>query len=200
MVRRLLIALMLFPALHTHAQYNIKKVMEEGRRTLGMGYYLLSMELFERVVSLRPNNCEAWFLLGKSKYHLEDYDGAEQDCTRAIQLNPYIKDIYELRAMCRIRTEKFDSAEVDYTSAIELEPDNRIYRFNRAYCHYRGGRSAIALQELEYITGRWPDFSEAAVLLHEVRSGRQPQLRQYNWMESNRTMFTTGSEKWKLPK
>lgn len=172
--------------------------MEEGRHTLDMGYYLVSMEMFNRVASLKPNNYEAWFLMGKSKFHLEDYEGAEQDCTRAILLNPYIKDIYELRAMCRIRMEKFDSAAVDYTSAIELDKDNRDFWFNRAYCYYRGGQRDIALQQLDYIVGRWSDFSEARKLLRELKSGKQPSPKHDKWVESNRVLFTTGKDKWKL--
>ena len=98
MFRRLLTAILLVVALPVCAQYNIKKVMEEGRRTLDMGYYLVSMDLFNKVVALKPGNYEAWFLLGKSKFHLEDYEGAESDCGRAIALNPYITDIYLTRS------------------------------------------------------------------------------------------------------
>lgn len=200
MVRRLLIALMLFAAMPVSAQYNIKKMMEEGRRTLDMGYYLVSMELFNRVVSLKPKLYEAWFLMGKSKYHLEDYEGAEQDCTHAVDLNPYIVDIHELRAMCRIRMELFDSAAVDYTAAIELEPDRRDFWFNRAYCYYRGGHRDIALQQLDYIVSRWHGFAEALTLQREVQSGRQPSSRQNRWIEGSSTLFSTGKDKWTLKK
>lgn len=193
-----MIALMLFAAMSASAQYNIKKMMEEGRRTLDMGYYLVSMELFNRVVSLKPKLYEAWFLMGKSKYHLEDYDGAEQDCTRAIELNPYIADLHELRAICRIRMEQFDSAAVDYTAAIELEPGRRELWFNRAYCYYRGEHRGMALQQLDYIVSRWPGFTEALALLHEVQSGRTPSSRQNRWIEGNSMLFSTGKDKWTL--
>jgi len=189
---------MLFAAMPVSAQYNIKKMMEEGRRTLDMGYYLVSMELFSRVVSLKPKLYEAWFLMGKSKYHLEDYEGAEQDCTRAVDLNPYIVGIHELRAMCRIRMELFDSAAVDYTAAIELEPDRRDFWFNRAYCYYRGGHRDIALQQLDYIVSRWPGFAEALILQREVQSGRPPSFRHNRWIEGNSTLFSTGKDKWTL--
>lgn len=198
MFRRLLTAILLVVALPVCAQYNIKKVIEEGRRTLDMGYYLVSMDLFNKVVALKPGNYEAWFLLGKSKFHLEDYEGAESDCGRAIALNPYITDIYELRALCRIMEEKYDSAAVDYTSAIELEPDNREYWFNRAYCFYQTGHNDIARQQLDYITDKWKDFHEAQVLLREVKSGRKPTRKQDRWIESRRKRFTVGKDKWTL--
>lgn len=198
MLRRLLIGTLLLVVLPVSAQYNIKKVMEEGRRTLDVGYYLVSMQMFERVVALKPNNYEAWYLLGKSKYHLEDYEGAEQDCSRAIELNPYVTDLYELRALCRIHIERFDSAVVDYTSAIDLDPVNRDYWFNRAYCYYCGGQTDIALQQLEYITKRWKDFREAQTLMREVKSGRPATRKQDRWVESRRRIFTVGKDKWTL--
>lgn len=198
MVRRLLTAILLFATLPAFPQYNIKKVMEEGRSTLDMGYYLVAMELFNRVVSLKPNEYEAWFLMGKAKFHLDDFEGAEQDCTSAILLNPYIRDIYELRAMCRVRVEKYDSAIVDYTSAIDIDPNVRDTWFNRAYCYYRSGHRDISLEQLEYVIKRWPDFLEAKALKREVESGRMPSQVPDRWRESSRSMFTTGKDKWKL--
>ena len=107
--------------------------MEEGRRSLDVGYYVVSMQIFQRVVSLKPNMYEAWYLSGLSKYHLEDYEGAIADCSQAIRLNPYIHDIFDLRAMSRIKEADYDSAAVDFTRAIEMDKDNRDYWFNRAY-------------------------------------------------------------------
>ena len=143
------------------AQYNVKKMMEEGRRSLDAGYYLVAMQFFDRIVALKPELYEAWWLLGKAKYHLADYDGAEHDCSKAILLNPYIADIYDLRALVRIREEKYDSAAIDYTTAIEIQPDNPSYWFNRAVCYYRGGNRQLAITQLDYIIGRWRSFKEA---------------------------------------
>ena len=33
------------------AQYNIKKLMDEGRSSLDNGYYVVAMQIFQRVVS-----------------------------------------------------------------------------------------------------------------------------------------------------
>ena len=156
------------------AQYNIKKLMEEGRKTLDAGLYIASMQIFERVVSLKPQIHEAWYLMALSKYHLDDFEGATRDCTEAICLNPYMPEFYDLKAMAYIKTENYDSAAVNYTHAINLQPDNRDYWYNRAYCYYYAGQRQIALEQLQYIVDRWRKFKQAQALLRDIKSGRQP--------------------------
>ena len=110
MLRGVVVSLLCLLALPSAAQYNIKKMMEEGRRTLDQGYYVTSMQIFSRIVGLKPNHYEAWYLMALSKYRLEDYKGADDDCRRALNLQPYIADIYELYGMTNIRLERYDSA------------------------------------------------------------------------------------------
>ena len=155
------------------AQYNIKKLMEEGRQTLDQGYYVVALQIFQRVVGLRPDKNEAWYLSGVSKYHLEDYKGAEEDCSKAIDLNPFIVEYVELRAMSRLREEKYDSAIVDFTHALEMNPDNREYWFNRAYCYSKEHIYDIALQQLDYIEKRWPTFQDAKNLRQTILSTKR---------------------------
>lgn len=177
MLRGLALYLLVGLSLPVMAQYNMRKLMEEGRRTLDLGYYVASMEIFQRVVSLKPGEYEAWYLSGLSKYHLEDYSGAEADCTQAIVLNPYIADIYDLRAMSRMAIEKYDSAVVDYTAALDIDASNRNYWFNRAYCFYMCNNADVARAQLSYIVSRWTDFAEARELLWTLDAGRKPKRR-----------------------
>lgn len=163
----------------------MRKLMEEGRRTLDMGYYVQSMTIFQRIVGLKPNAYEAWYLSGLSKYHLDDFKGAVDDCNKAIDLNPYIADIYDLRAMSRMAIEQYDSAAVDYTSALDIDAGNRDYWFNRAYCFYMCNEPDIARQQLDYIFKRWGDFSEASELRRALDSGRKPNRKSIYRPSSN---------------
>lgn len=174
MLRGVVVSLLCLLALPSAAQYNIKKMMEEGRRTLDQGYYVTSMQIFSRIVGLKPNLYEAWYLMALSKYRLEDYKGADDDCRRALNLQPYIADIYELYGMTNIRLERYDSAVTAYTHAIDIMPDNRDYWFNRAYCLYQIGDSKTALQQLAYILKRWKSFDAAAQLRSDILAGRKP--------------------------
>lgn len=167
------IVLLVLMAVPSFAQYNIKKMMEEGRHSLDMGYYVVALQIFQRVLGLRPDKYDAWYLSGLSKYHLEDYKGAEDDCSHAIALNPFVVDIIETRAMARLREEKYDSAVVDFTHAIEINPDNSDYWFNRAYCYAQMHVFDIALQQLDYIQHRWPKLAEARNLRQTILATQQ---------------------------
>ncbi len=110
--------------------------MEEGRSSLNNGYYIISLDIFRRIVALKPNLYEAWYLMALSKYHLEDYKGAYEDCQKALELQPYIADIYDLYGLICIHEEKYDNAVDAYTKAIKINSDNQELWFNRAYCLY----------------------------------------------------------------
>ena len=196
----LVIAMLQVPSVHVDAQYNIKKMMEEGRRNLDLGYYVVSMELFRRIVALKPNLYEPWFLMGKSKFHLEDYEGAIENCTTAISLNPFVPEVADLRGLSNIRIEQYENAANDYSLAIELRPDNREYWFNRAYCYYQLGKDSIALAQLNYIISRWHDFTQAKAMRREILSGRKPVMPSPKWRDKSEGIYGVGIDKWKLHK
>ena len=80
--------LWLAAALPLSAQYNVKRLMEEGRRQLDMGYYVVAMQVFERIAAMKPHQYEAWYLSALCKYRLEDFKGAAEDGSRALALLP----------------------------------------------------------------------------------------------------------------
>ena len=190
MLRGFVVSLLCLLALPSAAQYNVKKMMEEGRRTLDQGYYVTSMQIFSRIVALKPNLYEAWYLMALSKYHLEDYKGAGDDCRSALTLQPYIADIYELYGMSCIRVERYDSAIVAFTHALDITPDNRDYWFNRAYCFYQIGDYKTALEQVDYILRRWPVFEAASQLRADIVAGRRPKQQ---------PMRVKGPQFYKLP-
>lgn len=174
MFRSLVISIFILFASPSSAQYNIKRLMEEGRSSLNNGYYIISLDIFRRIVALKPNLYEAWYLMALSKYHLEDYKGAYEDCQKALELQPYIADIYDLYGLICIHEEKYDNAVNAYTKAIKINSDNQELWFNRAYCLYMKGSLREASLQLSSILKRWPDLSVAQTLLNDIKSGRKP--------------------------
>ena len=122
-----------FP-LTTHAQYNIDRVLNAGRGALYYEDYVLSMQYFNQVINAKPYLYEPWFYRAVAKYYLDDFQGAEMDCSEAINLNPYISGIYDLRGVCRIRMKKYREAAADYDMAILHDPTSQALWFNRALC------------------------------------------------------------------
>lgn len=166
--------LWLAAALPLSAQYNVKRLMEEGRRQLDMGYYVVAMQVFERIAAMKPYQYEAWYLSALCKYRLEDFKGAAEDGSRALALQPYIPDIFDLHAMASMRLERYDSAAIDYTRALEIDDANRDYWYNRAYAIYMGGDSVVARQQIDYILRRWPEFQQAQWLRSMIGRGVRP--------------------------
>lgn len=185
MLRHLTIALLLSLTLPSFAQYNIKRLMEEGRNSLDAGAYVASMQIFHRIVSLKPKLYEAWYLMALAKYHLEDYKGADDACVKALALQPYIADIFELYGMTCIREERFPNAIEAYTKALDINPDNQEYWFNRAYCLYMTDNRKEAATQLAYIRKRWPMFEQAKTFEEEVKAGRKPKTNQSTAAKSN---------------
>ena len=89
------------------AQFRTDRLIDIGRSALYYEDYVLSIQYFNQVINVKPYLYEPWFYRAVAKYYLDDYVGAEKDCSEAISLNPYITDIYELRGLCNIRQHKF---------------------------------------------------------------------------------------------
>lgn len=87
--------------LQLNAQINTQQVMNIGRNALYFEDYLLSIQYFNQVVKAKPYLAEPYFYRAIAKLELEDYKGAEEDCSLAIERNPFIVDAYQVRGIAR---------------------------------------------------------------------------------------------------
>jgi tetratricopeptide (TPR) repeat protein len=152
--------LFLFPSL-LHAQYNIDRLLTIGRSALYYEDYVLSMQYFNQAISAKPYLYEPWFFRAVAKYSLDDYAGAEADCTQGIQRNPYVVSLYELRGIARIQQKKFSDAISDYDIALKYDPVNRGLWHNRVLCHIQNKDFDTALLEIDTMLTRWSRYSAA---------------------------------------
>jgi tetratricopeptide (TPR) repeat protein len=72
---------------------------------------------------------QEWFERGTARYWKRDYDGAINDTTEAIRLQPANADAYIGRGRTRDSKGDDDGAINDYTEGLRLQPDNMV-----AYC------------------------------------------------------------------
>ena len=158
----------LFTFLPLHAQFNTDRLITIGRSALYFEDYVLSIQYFNQVISAKPYLYEPWFFRGVAKYYLDDFAGAEADCTKAIERNPYVTNCYELRGLCRIRLDKYEEAAADYTNALKYDPDNQGLWHNRVLCYIRGKDYARALGQLDTLLTRWPKYSAGYSMRAEV--------------------------------
>ena len=81
-----------------HAQYNIERLLEACETALGYQDYVVAIQYCNNIISNRPNLYRAWFYRGVAKQSLGDYQGAANDYDKAIQLNPYVHELFRARA------------------------------------------------------------------------------------------------------
>lgn len=114
------------------AQVNTDQVMRIGQNALYFEDYILSIQYFNQVIQAKPYLAQPYFYRAIAKLSLEDYQGAEEDASIAIEHNPFITDAYEVRGVARQNLGKHREAINDYNHSLKLLPENRGILFNKA--------------------------------------------------------------------
>ena len=93
----------LLSVVKANAQYNVDRLIMNGEVALHYDDYVLSIQYFNKVLALKPYLWLPWYDRAVAKFYLDDYIGSESDASKAIDLNPYIEQIFDFRAISRIR-------------------------------------------------------------------------------------------------
>jgi tetratricopeptide (TPR) repeat protein len=94
-----------------------------------------------------------WFESANRKHDVEDYQGAIEAFTKAIQLKPDFADAYRGRASTKYLLADYEGSIADYTEVIKLKPDADAY-------YVRG----LAKFDMKDNKGAIADFTEAIKL------------------------------------
>ena len=114
------------------AQINTDRVIAIGRNALYFEDYVLSIQYFNQVIKAKPWLDKPYFYRAVAKLSLDDYSGAEEDCTLALQQNPFMINAYYARGIARQSQGKYDLAIEDYEKGIEFRPKDRPMMTNKA--------------------------------------------------------------------
>ena len=169
------------------AQFNTDRLVMVGRSALFYEDYVLSIQYFNQAISQKPWLFEPWFFRGVAKYYLDDYRGAESDCTVAIERNPYVVNAYELRGLCRINLKKYADAVKDYDKALRYNPHNQGLWHNRILCLIQDKNYDLALAQIDTMLTHWSKALEKSLELDPYDGGI--------WAE--RAIISLAREKWK---
>ena len=110
-------------------------MMRVGRNALYYSDYVLSIQYFNQVVSAKPYLHEPYFFRGLAKFYLDDFTGAEADCSEAIIRNPFVVDCYQLRGLAWVNQGKYSEAVDDYRNALRHAPEHEGLWHNLALCY-----------------------------------------------------------------
>lgn len=114
------------------AQINTDRVLRNGRNSLYFEDYVLAIQYFNLVIRSKPYLPDPYYFRAIAKYCLDDYGGAESDCTMALERNPFMTNAYFLRADARQRQEQYEGALADYREGLKEQPNNKMVVLNMA--------------------------------------------------------------------
>lgn len=143
------------------AQINTDQVLRIGQNALYFEDYLLSIQYFNQVISVKPYLAQPYFFRSIAKINLEDYSGAERDASMAIERNPFITDAWEVRGVARQNLGNAKGAIADYDEALKLLPDNRSILFNKALAQEDIRDFEGAASSFERLIKAYPNYDGA---------------------------------------
>ncbi len=170
MIRKFLYILyigVLFPMI-AGAQINTDRVMTIGKNALYFEDYVLSIQYFNQVINAKPYLAEPYFYRGLAKLNLDDFQGAEADCTESIERNPYVPNTYQVRGIARIQQENYKGAIQDYEKALTFDPENTSLWHNLALSRMRDEDYAEAKADLDTLIRIAPRYIDAYLMRTEV--------------------------------
>lgn len=124
--------LFLIPARRADAQINAEQVLAIGRNVLSMDDYMLSIQYFNQAIKAKPYLSDPYFFRALAKLYLEDYKGAEEDCTRALERNKFKTETYKVRGFARQHLGRDSLAVEDYDAGLRHNPEDKYFLFYKA--------------------------------------------------------------------
>lgn len=148
---------------HTVAQVNTDQLLQIGRNALYFEDYVLSIQYFNQIIAAKPYLAQPYFYRALAKYNLDDFSGAIDDASAAIDRNPFLTDAYELRGIALQSVGKPELAVADYDKVLEMLPLSRGILFNKALAQEEMGADSLALITYTDIIDRHPSYDLAYI-------------------------------------
>ena len=150
------------------AQINTDRMMSVGRTALYFDDYVLSIQYFNQVINAKPYLAEPYFFRAVAKLSLEDYRGAEQDCSSALERNPFVPDAYEVRGLAQVYQGRYEDAMKDFRAGLRLDPDNKSLRHNLILCLARLDRTDEAILAADTLIMASPKYAPALAMRSDL--------------------------------
>ncbi|MDE6321512.1 MAG: tetratricopeptide repeat protein [Muribaculaceae bacterium] len=145
------------------AQVNTEQVIRIGQNALYYEDYMLSIQYFNQAITSRPDLATPYFMRSIAKLNLDDYQGAENDATLALERNKFIVDAWEVRGVARQNMGKLREAIEDYTQALILLPNNKNILFNRALAQLEEGDTVGAAESYATLIRHNPSYENGYI-------------------------------------
>ncbi|MDO4755604.1 MAG: tetratricopeptide repeat protein [Parabacteroides sp.] len=159
MKKTILLLIFQLCSLALFAQINTDRVLAIGRNALYFEDYVLSIQYFNQVIKSKPWMAEPYFYRAVAKINLDDYQGAEEDCTLCLERNPFLERAYYARGIARQNQEKYDEAIADYRKGLEFKVEDRQMLVNMAMANIQKKDYTAAEKVFEELIAAHPKYS-----------------------------------------
>lgn len=154
------IASLLICAPGLKAQINAEQMMTIGRNVMSMEDYMLSIQYFNQAIKAKPYLSDPYFFRALAKLYLEDYKGAEEDCTLALERNRFKTETYKVRGFVRQNMGKDSLAIEDYNKGLEYNPEEKYFLFYKALAQTDLKQNDGAEETFARLLRIYPNFEE----------------------------------------
>ena len=141
------------------AQVNTDRVMLIGRNALYFEDYVLAIQYFNQVIGSKPYLAAPYYYRGMAKFFLDDFKGAEDDCSLCLERNPYWLAAYQLRGAARQNREDYEGASADYARSLEYLPEDKITLLNMGIVNIELKKYDLAEKTFEDVLRLYPDYT-----------------------------------------
>ena len=126
---------------------DINRLEGEARKKLSLGKTEEAVELYTKLIALKPDNARYYERRSVALHRLKHYDEAARDDTKAIELEPENAEYYHSRGVTLHAMGQYDQALEDRTKAITLAPNNARYYDQRGITLHEMGQYDQALED-----------------------------------------------------
>ena len=146
------------------AQVNTERVMLIGRNALYYEDYVLAIQYFNQVIGSKPYLADPYYYRGMAKFFLDDFKGAEDDCTLCLERNPYWLAAYQLRGAARQNREDYEGASKDYAQSLMHLPEDKITLLNMGIVNIELKKFDVAERTFDDVLRLFPDYTPAYLM------------------------------------
>ncbi|MDE6740863.1 MAG: tetratricopeptide repeat protein, partial [Muribaculaceae bacterium] len=114
-----------------------------------------------------------YFLRGFAKMNLDDYKGAEIDCTEALKRNKFKTEAYKLRGFARQQLGQDSLAIEDYNEGLKHDPTDRYFLFYKGVAQTTLKKNEEALETMNNLLRLYPRFEEGYAARASLNLQRQ---------------------------
>ena len=175
------LSMMLFAPVR--AQINTDRMMSVGRTALYFDDYVLSIQYFNQVINAKPYLYEPYFYRAIAKLSLEDYRGAEQDCSSSISRNPFVVNSYQVRGLALVYQNRFEEAIADFRRGLKLDPENRSLRHNLILCLAKMERTDEALAAADTLLAQSTKYTPAMAMRSDILWEKGDTVGALEWVD-----------------